>query len=175
MYRVARSGIVVFEPQETLMTRIGVRLGVGQQYECAAVADHDMRWGGVRNTGIPNFVYRWTEREIRKVLAAYDTTGDPRLRCFYDLRVPDRSAAGMRSQPARLAAHVAVPAARLLLRLVPSQANAIAVVADKLDPHAHLHPWLSLDEDGVRADASWFAARHARSWTSDPSTSRVCD
>ena len=162
MYRVARRGIVVFEPHETLLTRVGVRLGLGQQYECAAVADHDLRWGGVENTGIPNLVYRWTEREFRKALAAYDPTGEPRLRCFYDLRVPDRCAAGMRRGPARLLSRAAVPAARGLLRLAPRQANAVAFVADKLDRRADLHPWLVADEDGVRADTTWFERRAAR-------------
>ena len=68
MYRVARRGLVMFEPQDTVLTRLGVRLGVGQRYELAAVADNDLRWGGVQNTDVPNFVYRWTEREVRKTL-----------------------------------------------------------------------------------------------------------
>jgi SAM-dependent methyltransferase len=163
MYRVARRGIVVFEPQETALTRAGVRLGLGQQYECAAVADNGLRWGGVQNTDVPNFVYRWTEREVRKTLAAYDPTGEPRVRCFYDLRVPGRGAARLRSAPVRLMASAAVPVARTVLRLVPRQANAVAVVADKLDPRTDLHPWLDVGEGNVRADAAWFARRDADS------------
>jgi SAM-dependent methyltransferase len=156
MYRVARRGIVVFEPQETAFTRLGVRLGFGQRYECAAVADNDLRWGGVQNTDVPNFVYRWTEREFRKTLAAHDPTGEPRIRCFYDLRVPDRTAAGLRSPRVRHLRRVAVWMARAVLHFLPSQANAIAMVADKLDPLADLHPWLVTDGRQIRADAAWF-------------------
>jgi SAM-dependent methyltransferase len=163
MYRVARFGIVVFEPQETLLTRLGVRLGIGQQYECAAVAGNDLRWGGVQNTAIPNFVYRWTEREVRKCLAANDPTGEPRIRCFFDLRVPGAVAHRMRTPSARAIARVAVPAARLALRFAPSQANAIAIVADKLDPSNDLHPWLEVDELGPRPDAAWFQGRQGAS------------
>ncbi len=161
MYRVARRGVVLFEPQETALTRLGVRLGLGQQYECAAVADNDLQWGGVQNTDVPNFVYRWTERDVRKTLAAYDPTGDPRLQCFYDLRVPGAGAAQLRSRPVRALARIALPIARSVLHVAPSQANAIAVAADKLDPRTDHHPWLVADEHGARADASWFGQRRA--------------
>jgi SAM-dependent methyltransferase len=161
MYRVARRGIVVFEPQDTLLTRIGVRLGIGQRYEWAAVAGNDLRWGGVENSDIPNFVYRWTARDAYKTLATYDPTGEPRLRFYYDLRVPDHWADSVRSWPARMMARVAVPAARMLLHLFPRQANAIAIVVDKLDPAVDLHPWLEEGGSGARLDASWFERRSA--------------
>lgn len=158
MYRVARRGLVVFEPHETVLTRAGVRLGIGQQYECAAVADNELRWGGVENSDVPNFVYRWSERDVRKTLAAYDPTGRPRVRFFYDLRVPGRAASRLKSRPSRFVARAAVPVARVALRLVPAQSNAIAIVADKLDPGVDAHPWLATDEGEVHADAAWFGA-----------------
>jgi SAM-dependent methyltransferase len=157
MYRVARRGIVVFEPHETLMSRVGVRLGVGQRYELAAVAANGVRWGGVQNTDVPNFVYRWTEREVHKTLAAYDPAGAPRVRFLYDLREPGEGAARLRRGPAATLARVAVPAARAVLRLLPSQANAIAIVADKLGPR-DLHPWLVWGRSGATADVTWFDA-----------------
>jgi SAM-dependent methyltransferase len=156
MYRVARRGVLVFEPQDTLLTRLGVRLGVGQRYELAAVADNDLRWGGVQNTDVPNFVYRWTERDIRKTLASFDPTGQPHVRCVYDFRVPGEAAAATRGRAAKAISRVAVPVARWFLRLVPSQANAIGLIIDKVDPDRDLHPWLRADASGVRADESWF-------------------
>lgn len=66
MYRVCRKGVLLFEPQDTFLTRIGVRLGFGQEYELAAVYDHDYLFGGVRNSEIPNYVYRLNKREIEK-------------------------------------------------------------------------------------------------------------
>lgn len=162
LYRVARRGVVVFEPQETLLTRAGVRFGIGQQYEFAAVADHDLRHGGVENSDIPNFVYRWTRREARKTLASFDPTGAPRVRFFYDLRVPDEAASRIRSRPARVLGRVALPAVRTFLSAFPSQANAIAIVADRLDPRVDAHPWLSVGTDGVRSRAEWFDGVGAR-------------
>ena len=155
MYRVARRGLVVFEPHDTFLTRIGVRMGVGQQYEVAAVAANDLQRGGVQNTALPNYVYRWTAREARKALASYDPSGAPRVRCLYDLRVPGEMADRMRARPARLAARVAVPVARAVLRVMPAQANAIALVIDKVD-ESRLQPWLRSCEGGPVLDPSWF-------------------
>jgi SAM-dependent methyltransferase len=160
MYRVARHGIVVFEPHESLMSRLGVRLGVGQRYELAAVAANDVHRGGVQNTDVPNFVYRWTEREVYKTLAAYDPAGSPRVRFRYDLREPGEGAARLRRGPSATLARVAVPVVRAVLRFMPSQANAIAIVADKLGPR-DLHPWLVWGSSGPTANAAWFDA-HGR-------------
>jgi SAM-dependent methyltransferase len=160
MYRVCRRGLVFFEPQETLLTRIGVRVGLGQDYELASVGAHGLLHGGVQNTAVPNFVYRWTEREVSKVLASLDPTGPPRVRCFYDLRVPEHRIGALRSRALRRAAQLAVPVARAVLRIAPRQANAVAVVVDKLDPARDLHPWLVSSPDGPRVDPAWFHARY---------------
>jgi SAM-dependent methyltransferase len=152
MYRVARRGIVAFEPHDTAVTRVGVWLGIGQRYERAAVADNALHSGGVRNTEVPNFVYRWTSREVEKTLASFDPRGVPRVRYFFDVREPGAAAAAVRSHPARLLAKAAVPIAHLVLRAAPRQANAIAVVADKLDPSRDLHPWLAEHDGHVQVD-----------------------
>jgi SAM-dependent methyltransferase len=159
MYRVARRGIVAFEPHDSAMTRLGVRLGIGQRYERAAVADNQLHHGGVGNTAVPNFVYRWGDREVRKTLASFDPTGEPRVRSLYDLRVPGPAAHRLRRGAGRVLARVAVPTARALLRAFPGQANTVAIVADKLDPRVDLHPWLVAGSGGVGADAAWFARR----------------
>jgi SAM-dependent methyltransferase len=160
LYRVARHGIVVIEPHETLLTRLGVRLGLGQRYEVAAVRAHSLRHGGVQNTGIPNFVYRWNRQEVHKVLAAYDPVGEPRLRCFYDLRLPVGRLADERRAALRIGGRVAVPLARAVLSVLPRQANAIALVADKLDPRRDLHPWLVAVEGEPVVDPDWVGARY---------------
>ncbi len=43
MYRVARRGVLAFEPRDTRLVRLGVRLGFGQEYEIAAVAENGLR------------------------------------------------------------------------------------------------------------------------------------
>lgn len=133
-----------------------MRLGVGQQYELAAVADNDLRWGGSRNSAVPNYVYRWTEREMVKTLAAYDPARPPSVRASYDLRVPGEATARLRRGPRAWAGWVATPVARAVLRVWPAQANAVAFTIDRGAPGARLHPWLAAGADGVAPDPSWF-------------------
>ena len=68
MHRVAKCSVILFEPADSLATRIGQKLGVGQTYEFAAVADNGLRCAGWRNTPVPNWVYRFTASEIRQTI-----------------------------------------------------------------------------------------------------------
>jgi len=159
MYRVARRGVVVFEPHDTLLTRLGVRVGIGQRYE-TALDMHGAPSGGVHNSEIPNFVYRWSFREASKTLASFDPIAPPRVRCYYDLRLPTARIARLRNPVSRRIAQAAVPIARLVLRLVPSQANAVALVVDRLDPRRDLHPWLVANGEQPALDLDWIRARY---------------
>ena len=71
LYRVARRGVLALESRDSAAIRLAARLGVIDPYELTAVAAGDFRAGGVRNTGVPNYVYRWTEREVEKTIASY--------------------------------------------------------------------------------------------------------
>ena len=65
-----------------------MKLKFGQDYEIAAVAANGCIAGGVRNSAIPNYVYRWTEREIEKTIASACPWGKPRFIYRYALRIP---------------------------------------------------------------------------------------
>jgi hypothetical protein len=54
------------------MMRAATRVGVVSWHELPALIDGDYKPGGVDGTGVPNFVYRWTRREVRKVVASFD-------------------------------------------------------------------------------------------------------
>lgn len=72
MYRIARKTIVVVENQDSLLMRLACWLGLVGLYEFDAVADGGHLTGGVDGTGTPNYVYRWTRREIRKTVNSFD-------------------------------------------------------------------------------------------------------
>ena len=88
MFRVARTGVLVFEPRDSLLARLGIRFKFGQQYETAAVEGDGLTLGGMRNSGIPNYVYRWTEREVEKTIRSFCPWGEPRFLYRYALRIP---------------------------------------------------------------------------------------
>ena len=52
-----------------MLSRLACKLGFSEEYELSAIKKNIS--GGVDNTSIPNFVYRWTEREVLKLLNSY--------------------------------------------------------------------------------------------------------
>jgi SAM-dependent methyltransferase len=87
MYRVARKCAVAFESRDSLLMRAAVSLGLTESYEVSAIS-LDGKNGGVADTGTPNFIYRWTERDVRNTIASYDPARIPQIKFFYDLRIP---------------------------------------------------------------------------------------
>ncbi|PWU25191.1 MAG: hypothetical protein C5B48_02545 [Candidatus Rokuibacteriota bacterium] len=145
MCRVARQAVFVLESRDSLLMRGAVRLGIADEYELTAVAAHGCKAGGVRDTSTPNFVYRWTEREVRKAVASQAPHARPRIRFFHELELPF-SVLGLRfGRPGELAARVAEPALGLVTRLMPSQANLLAFcILEPVLPR-DLQPWMRLE------------------------------
>ena len=69
--------------------RLAVKVGAVDEYEFAAVADHGLRSGGVANTSTPNYVYRWTEREVEKTVASFAPHARHRIRFFREFELPE--------------------------------------------------------------------------------------
>ena len=71
MYRVANKGVLIIESNDSLTMRIACKLKFAETFELSSI-NHEKNSGGLLDTGIPNYVYRWTEREILKLLNSYD-------------------------------------------------------------------------------------------------------
>lgn len=71
MLRVARKHVVLLEPNDSLFMRALTRAGFSFPYEIFSVVYHRHEAGGVRNSCVPNFIYRWTAREVRKAVSSY--------------------------------------------------------------------------------------------------------
>ncbi len=133
LLRVGRKGAIVFEARDSLVVRAGVRLGLVEEYEVTAVAANDGRWGGVSNGPVPNHVYRWTEREVRKTVRSLLPGYQHDIRFAYGLEVPAERLG--RTRVVRLAQALA-PVAE---RLAPRQGNQFAFVVTK---NVRPQPWL---------------------------------
>ncbi|MGI8945077.1 MAG: class I SAM-dependent methyltransferase [Thermoleophilaceae bacterium] len=152
MLRVARRGVLAIEARDSLLTRAAVRLGVTDEYELVAVAAHDFRGGGVRNTATPNYVYRWTERELEKTVASAAPHAEHEILTFREFELP--LVAVRRSWAALM--RIAEPLARALVRVAPRQANLIAFAV--LEP-GELQPWMRSPD---QPDADWINRRLGR-------------
>lgn len=139
MYRVASRAVLAIENRDSLLLRLARRAGLVGDYELEAVRDGAYETGGWRNTGVPNHVYRWTEREVAKTVASADPAHAVPSTFFHDLRYPEQrigEARGLR-RVAFAASRVPVAA---LTRLFPSQANVFAFLIDK--GARRPHPWM---------------------------------
>jgi ubiquinone/menaquinone biosynthesis C-methylase UbiE len=155
MYRVARRGVLAFEPRDTALVRLGVRLGFGQEYEIAAVAENELKAGGVRNSSVPNFVHRWTEREIEKTVHAFAPERRAEFRYFSALRVPWQRMQSIKNRFVAGSFAVLLPVARLFAKLFPRQSNCFAFAITKA---RELHPWMA---DEATVNAEWVGRRYA--------------
>jgi hypothetical protein len=148
MYRVSRKGVLVFEPCDNFITRVGVWLGFGQDYEIAAVADDGWHNAGIRNTSVPNYIYRWTEREVIKTVSTYAPYTRPRFEFFYALRIPWPHFHMMKNQLLYILMCVLAPFLHLFTFIFPRESNNFAFAVLKPPMPESLHPWLIMTENG---------------------------
>ncbi len=85
MCRVARKGIVVLEARDSILIRLAARIGLVPDYEFEPVALNNFKFGGIRNSAIPNYVYRWTEREVFKTIESALPGRKNRIQFFYGM------------------------------------------------------------------------------------------
>jgi SAM-dependent methyltransferase len=142
MYRVASKGVLCFEARDSLLMRLGKRLGLVPDYELGAVLANGLQWGGVRNTRVPNYVYRWTENEVEKTIASNAPCSPHTVRFFYGMQIPyDRLPYAHRPAFAWIRSVVA-SIGTLSEKMVPKQCNLFAFFIEKPDA-ANVFPWLT--------------------------------
>ncbi len=162
MYRVARKGLLLFEPYDNLVTRLGVRLNLGQEYEHASLFSNKCHHGGVGNTDIPNFVYRWTQQEIVKTINCYAPYARHEIHFIHKMRIPWTQLRRRRNKMPYYAVRLVQPALKLLEARVPKQSNNFAALVLKPELPGALHPWLRQEGEVIRMDTQWLDARFKR-------------
>lgn len=161
MLRIARRGVLLFEPYDNLVTRLGTRFGIGQQFEHAAVFYNDCAYGGVCNTAIPNYVYRFTRREILKTAECAEPYGPHRFYFIHQTRMPWHQLRGRRNGLILLAAITAWPFLKMITFLSPTLANCFSVLILKPELPCQLYPWLRMKADRTfDINKEWLAARY---------------
>src|SRR6266481_7754106 len=119
-----------------------------------AVAGNGLKAGGVGNSATPNFIYRWTEREIEKTIRTFSTAGRGEFRYFSALRVPEERMRSMKNRLVAGSLRALLPVVRLFAKVFPRQSNCFAFAITRV---GELHPWM-VDEGTV--DAEWVGRRY---------------
>jgi SAM-dependent methyltransferase len=162
MYRVARMGLLVFEPRDGAFVRLGMKLNLGQEYEVAAVCGNDMTFGGVSNTELPNYVYRWTQNEVRKTIQSFAPLGEHEFMFFHALRVPWSRFRLLRNKLYLAGVAAALPLLKVLSLISPAFCNNFGFLVLKLRVPDNLFPWLTLQNDRVTLNRDWVQARYEK-------------
>src|SRR5437879_890178 len=71
MLRVANKHVVLLEPNDSLSMRVLTHTGFSFPYEIFSVVYHGCEAGGVRDSCVPNFIYRWNANEVRKTVSSF--------------------------------------------------------------------------------------------------------
>lgn len=160
MYRVAREEVIFIEARDSSLMRLVEFLGITQSYEVTAVFGNGGVRGGVNDTEIPNFVFRWTERELEKTISTYA----PHLRhdfsYRYALDLPQTPAALRKLTFSRLLVQALRPLSHVLGLVLGRQRNLFAARVRKPREGHGLQPWLQWLADGSPGfNRSWATAR----------------
>jgi ubiquinone/menaquinone biosynthesis C-methylase UbiE len=152
MLRVARKGVIVMEARDSLLMRVAARFGMADEYELQPAALTNGQIGGYRNTNLPNYIYRWTEREVDKTVRSYHPEKAPKIEYFYQYRMPTGSMSMTRSVVKRLIASCAVPVLKVFEILLPKQGNSFGFLVRK---DGALQPWLQKTDSKITVDMGY--------------------
>lgn len=141
MFRVCRKGILCFEARDSLAMRLAQRVSLSSDYELESAFLSDGQSGGYRNGPIPNYVYRWTEREFEKVIKSFYPAYQVEFYFFYGLSVPLQRFMMARSLVRRAIGRLLHSLSGILPWIFPRQGNQFGMVAVKTN---RLQPWLTM-------------------------------
>lgn len=159
MLRISRKYVLFLEPNDSLCMRTLVGLGLSFPYELPAVIHHGGKSGGVRNSQIPNFIYRWNRHEVEKTVSSYiaERFFSIFTHPYWDFNVSEYELSLRRATKIGVFTSLVGPKTfirflqgiKLLLNLLPvtkKQGNKFFCIVEK---HAQLRPWLSSKEDQI--------------------------
>ena len=157
MYRVASKGILAFESRDSIIMRFLERYGFTQVYEHAAVYYNDCQYGGLNNTEIPNYIYRWTEREIEKTIQSYSPFFRHKFLYRYGTAFPCTPELENKAKIKTLFLKFMRPFLSLFVRVFPRQQNLFAFHIEKPTIPNALFPWLIFEDNGrkIKFNKKW--------------------
>ncbi len=161
LYRVSKYGLIAFEPLDNLITRTGIMLGFSENYELTAVYDGDFKYGGLCNTCVPNFVYRWTSGEIVKTISGFEPRCRAKVKFFYGLELPSGRLGKLKNMIFYFSMIFSYPfllAGFLLFH--KSVSNRFGFFIGKPDLKKDLYPWLRQKGRDTVVNEEYFTRRY---------------
>jgi SAM-dependent methyltransferase len=157
MLRVAKKGVLVIEARDSLLMRLSQRLGLTPRFELEPALLTGGSWGGYRNTKLPNYIYRWTEREFEKTVTSFAPQHVYDFSYRYGYRLPLQRLAMSKSPFKRVAVKLVSLVSALFETIMPRQGNCFAMIARKT---GELQPWLCLKDGEIEVSLDYVRAAY---------------
>ncbi len=145
MYRVSKKGILSIEAKDSLLIKLAVNFKLVYQYDIVSFFLNDKK----NNMEIPNFIYRWTEHEVEKVINCYAPFSKHDIRFFYDFSLPKFNT----KFPFK---ELFIKIIQIALKLIPkNQGNLFAFFIEKPDLDNDSFPWIIHKKNKLSIDKEW--------------------
>jgi SAM-dependent methyltransferase len=160
MLRVASKHVVLLEPNDSLSMRVLTWAGFSFPYEIFSVVYHGYEAGGVRDSCVPNFIYRWSADEVRKTVSSYLAEYAFLVHAYpyWDFNVDEKELSARKET--RIQAVTSLIGARtflVALRAFQIVFNAIPVLRRQgnkffccIEKTGELRPWLTAEEGKIK-------------------------
>lgn len=128
LYRVSKRGVLIIEGNDSLVMRISTYFNFSEEYEKSATINEQ---GGLLGTSIPNYVYRWKEREIIKLLNSYNPEIFHKIYFAYDFYLKNEGVKKMHSVFKMAIRTVLEKFLNIFLLIFRKQGNLVSIYIDK--------------------------------------------
>jgi SAM-dependent methyltransferase len=172
MLRVSRRHVILLEPNNSLAMQLLLRLRFSFPYELPAVVASSFQTGGVRDSSIPNYIYRWNAMDLYQMTASYLAESEFNLytQGYWDFNVDAvelrrrsetriGSVAKILSPPVFLAGLHCFQAVMNHIPLLGSQGNKFF---GRIRKRSELKPWLIRRGDEVKFNGDYMIGRGGR-------------
>ena len=146
MLRVSKKGIGVFESRDSFLNKLANKLDLAPSYEIEPCVLSNGTYGGVRNSHVPNYVYKWTENEVKKTVNSYLPQYKHTFYFYYGLLVPTERLAISKSFFKRTVARLGKFVIPIFTFFFKKQGNLFAFVIQK---NTKLQPWLKIENSEI--------------------------
>ena len=88
LFRVSRFGTLIIEGNDNFIMKLASNYNFSEEFEHSSVKNGK---GGLMETGVPNYIYRWSENEVKKVICSFEPSKKHNLIFKYGLDVFNRA------------------------------------------------------------------------------------
>lgn len=148
MYRVATCGVLAFEARDSFISQILQKFGIIESYEVSSVKYNQGVRGGVNDTCIPNYVYRWNERDVLKTISSFDPIYPIKIYFDYGVGRPSKLDLDDYSFFKKILIYIAFKLYSFFTLIFKKQSNLFCFYIKKCNKITW--PWLVKTDDGVK-------------------------